>query len=136
MLSTICYVSSANKNHEGFNLENLFLTTKANNLKNSITGVLIYQGGNFLQILEGDKTLVNKLFKRIKNDFRHTNTLQLLNTNISSSIFEDYKTGFETIDSRQEIKGLENYLNWLKTAELESVDKTIAVIENFITRKI
>lgn len=47
-----------------------------------ITGLLIYGGGQFLQIIEGDSEAVNKLFFKIAKDPRHEH--------ISIIDFDDY----------------------------------------------
>lgn len=44
---------------------------RENNKKNDITGILMYADGNFLQLLEGSKENVEKLFKRVAADKRH-----------------------------------------------------------------
>lgn len=44
---------------------------RENNKKNDITGILMYADGNFLQLLEGSKEAVVKLFQQIGADKRH-----------------------------------------------------------------
>ena len=42
-----------------------------NNTKLGITGAMTFDGNDFAQILEGDKTVVLDLFEKIKADPRH-----------------------------------------------------------------
>ncbi len=42
-----------------------------NNTANAVTGLLFYNGRNFLQLFEGDGETVDALMVRIKNDPRH-----------------------------------------------------------------
>jgi hypothetical protein len=136
MLSTVCYISSASKSLENLNLKHLYNTSKINNAQQHITGILIYQNGNFLQILEGENKTINKLYRLIKRDNRHTNILQIINKSILAPIFEDYQTGFSIVDNSKKIERLKTYLKWVKSAEMESVDKIIGIIENFIGLKV
>jgi hypothetical protein len=136
MLSTVYYISSASKSLENLNLKHLYNTSKINNAQQHITGILIYQNGNFLQILEGENKTINKLYRLIKRDNRHTNILQIINKSILAPIFEDYQTGFSIVDNSKKIERLKTYLKWVKSAEMESVDKIIGIIENFIGLKV
>tara|TARA_R110002012_G_scaffold127225_1_gene279410 strand:- start:5194 stop:5346 length:153 start_codon:yes stop_codon:yes gene_type:complete len=43
--------------------------------------------------------------------------------------------GFLIVNDLKKQKTLEDYLNWLKQAEIESVDKVVGIIENFINNK-
>jgi len=46
--------------------------SKANNPALGVTGVLCYSEGIFLQVLEGGRSAVNKLYNKISSDPRHT----------------------------------------------------------------
>ncbi len=135
MLQTLCYVSSSNVNLTKKSLEQLFITTKSNNLKQDISGILIFNGGNFLQIMEGEKNTINELYHKISKDKKHSNIIKLIEKPISERMFEDYETGFSIIKDRKKANQLEDYLSWLKKAEIKSVDKIITIIEKFIERE-
>ncbi|MFK7826116.1 MAG: BLUF domain-containing protein [Oligoflexales bacterium] len=47
--------------------------SKANNLRDNITGILVFSSGYFLQCLEGDKSAINTTFINITKDSRHFN---------------------------------------------------------------
>ena len=47
--------------------------SRANNELDHITGVLVFNGGHFLQCLEGGRRAVSKRFIAIANDKRHRN---------------------------------------------------------------
>ena len=47
MIKTICYKSDSIKYDNLDKIKALYKRAKANNLKNNITGVLIYKSGNF-----------------------------------------------------------------------------------------
>jgi hypothetical protein len=132
MLKTICYISSSNVNESINNIKNIYKKAKENNLKNNISGILIFHKGNFLQVLEGKTENVNTTFNKIKNDTRHNNIIKVININIDERIFEDYNFGFTIVKTSSEFKELNEYLNWLKNADHKIANKLITMVENFI----
>ena len=136
MLHSLCYLSSANTNLTDKSLEDLFQLSKANNSKQGITGVLLYQNGNFLQICEGEKKKIDKLYDKIQIDNRHKDIILITNSEIKQPMFEDYETGFTVVNNSDKMHKLETYLDWLRQAEIRSVDKVVGIVENFIKRKV
>ena len=132
MLYTLCYVSSSNDNLSAKDLEHLFKVNKRNNTDLDVSGILIYNNGNFLQILEGDEKKVKSLFKKIQGDSRHNNLITLINNSIDERIFHDYDSGFIHFEDPKKRKELHNYISWLKEAEIKNVDKVVRIVENFI----
>ena len=135
MLYNLCYVSSATKSLSDCDLEHLFRVNKRNNADLKISGILVYNNGNFLQILEGEKQQLENLFSKISQDHRHNNIIKLINTSIEERIFDDYEFGFVIVDNNKKRSQLMNYLNWIKEAEMLTVDKVIHIVENFIDKK-
>ena len=41
------------------------------NKENSITGMMVYDGHHFIQCIEGDETVIDDLYQKIKEDSRH-----------------------------------------------------------------
>ncbi|MFD1615447.1 BLUF domain-containing protein [Gelatiniphilus marinus] len=132
MIKTICYISDSIKYDNLDKIKALYKRAKANNLKNNITGVLIYKSGNFLQVLEGKPANVDFTFNKIKHDPRHSNLFKVIDTEIEHRIFEDYNFGFTIINNKDELKNLLEYFDWLKAAENKIANKVIAMVENFI----
>ncbi len=52
-------------------IEDILDRSRANNALDGITGVLLYDGTHFLQVLEGGRSAVSKRFIVICNDKRH-----------------------------------------------------------------
>jgi hypothetical protein len=67
--------------------------SKANNPSTGVTGVLCYSGGIFLQVLEGGRSAVNKLYNRIGADPRHTDVELLLYEEIGERRFASWSMG-------------------------------------------
>lgn len=132
MLQTICYVSGFQTTTTPKIIDNLLQDIKVSNLNLDISGVLIYQNGNFLKILEGEAQNVNYRYNK-ENNYQHV--IPIINTTFSDRVFENYDTGFSIIKDRKKLIQFKSYLNWLKKAELENVNRLIKFIENFIQVK-
>jgi hypothetical protein len=132
MLKTICYISNATQPESLDIINKIYANAKQNNLKHNITGILIYQNGNFLQVLEGIEENIDVTYQKIKFDPRHKNIIKVIDNRIEQRIFEDYNFGFSIIKSSVEFKQLIEYLEWLKQAENKIANKIIAIVENFI----
>ncbi|MEP1489809.1 MAG: BLUF domain-containing protein [Algibacter sp.] len=135
MIKTICYISDSIEYESLDKLKALYLKAKANNQVHNVTGILIYKNQNFLQVLEGEETIVDATFNRIKSDSRHKNIFKVINTSIDERIFEDYNFGFTIIDNERGLINLYDYLEWLRTADNKLANKVIAMVENFIDSK-
>lgn len=135
MLKTICYISDSCQHESLDALKTLYSKARKNNIKNNITGILIYDNRNFLQVLEGNQESVVETFKRISLDSRHKNIFEIINTNIEQRIFEDYNFGFTIVNNSNELNKLYEYLDWLKKANNTLANKVINIVENFITQK-
>ena len=73
MLIRIIYVSTAVGPQTSTMTNSILKTAQAWNSANDITGVLCQGQGVFLQALEGERSVVTKLYSRIYADRRHTN---------------------------------------------------------------
>lgn len=67
----LIYASRSDPTLDGSEVYSLLATSKRNNKEHALTGVLLYGQGYFLQVLEGDRDEVNRLFQRIVEDQRH-----------------------------------------------------------------
>jgi hypothetical protein len=64
------------------------------NSARGVTGVLLYQSGSFMQVLEGEPAIVEQIFAKIQRDPRHRDVLVLLRGNIETRNFGDWSMGF------------------------------------------
>jgi hypothetical protein len=71
MLSQYLYISTA-PNLSRDEVESVLAASARNNPERGITGLLLYNGRNFLQLLEGEESALVALMVRIGNDPRHT----------------------------------------------------------------
>jgi hypothetical protein len=71
MMLRLIYFSTARLGLDHGDLEALLAAAAAHNRAAGITGVLLFNGLNFLQVLEGPAAAVEALFERIVGDPRH-----------------------------------------------------------------
>ncbi len=71
MLSQFLYISTA-PTLPREELESILATSARNNPERGITGLLLFNGRNFLQLLEGEESEVAGLMERITQDPRHS----------------------------------------------------------------
>lgn len=94
-------------------LDSLLVQSRFFNLKKDITGILLYMDGDFIQVLEGEKEVVNALFETIQKDKRHKGIICVFNDIIEKKQFPDWSMGFSKIKF-DELK---------KTKEFEFINK-------------
>ena len=93
MLVRLMYASRA---VEGVGQEQLLAIlrqSKARNPDQGITGVLCFSEGIFLQVLEGGRTAVNRLYNRIAADPRHTQVELMSYAEIGERRFAGWSMG-------------------------------------------
>lgn len=59
-----------------------------------VTGILLYNKSQFIQVLEGDRSHVNAVFQKILSDDRHNNIFILEFTDASERYFADWNMAY------------------------------------------
>jgi hypothetical protein len=72
------YVSRATGPQTTTVTSSILIKAREHNREHNITGVLCQGQGLYLQVLEGDRTALNRLYTRIVNDRRHHDVEMLL----------------------------------------------------------
>ena len=71
-LHSLMYSSIADPNLSQSDIEELVAQARRSNALHDITGLLVFQDGCFLQMLEGDRKVLSQLFERkLMHDSRH-----------------------------------------------------------------
>jgi hypothetical protein len=78
-------------------LEELLKVSRHNNESQGVTGLLLYIGGNFIQLLEGEKEMVLAAHLRIANDPRHRGMITLLQGDCEKRDFSEWSMGFKKV---------------------------------------
>jgi Sensors of blue-light using FAD len=74
------------------------------NQADDITGMLLYSGGNFLQVLEGAADQVKSTYDRISLDPRHKNCLVLLEQDLPERQFGKWSMGCRRLSAEDVAK--------------------------------
>jgi Sensors of blue-light using FAD len=93
MLVRLMYASRAAAAFHSEGLGAILHASRKTNAELGITGVLCYSQGIFLQVLEGGRSAVNTLYKRISADARHTQVELLRYDEIEERRFASWAMG-------------------------------------------
>lgn len=102
MAYCLVYVSGAAEKFTPQSLEELLAQCRERNAADSLTGLLLYHDGNFLQTLEGEKDKVEACFARIEKDPRHTGCILLHAAEIEARSFADWNMAYVAFDQLDE----------------------------------
>lgn len=121
MLFRVIYASRASHDLSVDELSHLLKTSRVNNERDAVSGMLIYCERSFLQVLEGEVNKLDALYERITLDPRHHQLRLLRREPMLSRRFHDWSMAFEHLDGRQLAERLPGY--WLPAdAPLASAD--------------
>lgn len=98
-------------------MDKLFLFSKAQNICWDISGLLLYNEGTFLQVLEGENDEVEKLLTKIKRDKRHNQITVLMDKPIKQRLFKNFKTGLVSSKNEKELMKLKSKIQLPKTSK-------------------
>jgi hypothetical protein len=94
----VIYASTAAAEFREQQIPELLERARVANEKQHITGMLLYIGGSFFQLLEGEATIVDAVYDRIGGDARHTQMTRIIREPILERDFEGWSMGFSTVD--------------------------------------
>ena len=98
MLSLI-YVSTSVKLLKDDELLDILKVSRENNISSEVTGLLLYKGGNFMQVLEGPDEMVTALYEKIKTDPRHKDVSVISREQIQARQFHAWEMAFQNLDN-------------------------------------
>ena len=98
-LTQLIYVSDAKVAMTAGAVESIVRNCRRNNEERNITGLLIYSGGHFIQLLEGHEPVLANLFAKISGDARHHNVERLLFAVATERLFPDWRMGLLNLDN-------------------------------------
>lgn len=116
----IIYLSTAVDLFLDEELVDLLKVSRGNNQKKDISGMLLYNNGGFLQVLEGEQDSVSTLFHKLQNDNRHFGVLKVMDGNVDRRYFQDWSMGFRKLTDKE----------WKDTNGLLTVGGTNMKFEN------
>jgi hypothetical protein len=97
-LTELIYVSTlAGKSDQ--ELGAILESSVRHNQLNGITGMLLFDRGGFMQVLEGDEAIVLETYGRICADKRHHDVLTLSLAETPFRHFENWSMGYKYVDA-------------------------------------
>ncbi|MCR8826183.1 BLUF domain-containing protein [Pseudosulfitobacter koreensis] len=94
MLHQLVYVSSSTEPISPDEISRILETSRQNNDRDDVTGLLLYHDQLFFQVLEGDQVCVQECFDRIKRDRRHGSTSVVWEYQVERRAFPQWSMGY------------------------------------------
>jgi hypothetical protein len=93
-LSRLVYVSTANPELMLSDLDAILDTARARNEVAGLTGLLLFNGFNFMQLLEGPPAGLDPVFASICRDLRHSGVVRVFSGTGETRVFPDWAMGY------------------------------------------
>ena len=77
--------------------------------------MLLYKGGNFMQVLEGEKEDLRALYAKIGRDPRHKGLIVILEGTLVTRQFPSWSMAFRNLDAA-EVRSVPGYSEFLNTS--------------------
>lgn len=93
----LAYTSTASPQFTAKDLKAILTTSRANNMKFGITGMLLFRGQTFLQLLEGETEAIYSLYRNLLQDSRHYGVTLLYDRPLAQRAFGKWSMAFEHV---------------------------------------
>src|SRR5215204_5278092 len=97
-LIQLIYVSTAPTSLSETDVADIVQTSRENNSREGLTGLLVYNGLNFMQALEGPKGALTDRFRAISADPRHNGVVTVVWKELVEREFPDWSMGYERLN--------------------------------------
>lgn len=124
----LIYASSATTPFGEAELTDLLKRARVHNASVGVTGLLLFDQGTFLQVLEGPEDAVRTLYDKIALDRRHDKVLLLFDGPIEERVFDEWKMGFVDVAARglRDLPGFTDFFNPNYYLEAKQPDGSLA----------
>lgn len=128
-LNQLVYISQSVRKMSSTDLHAIQRTAKANNEMIDVTGSLFYNGGWFLQVLEGPLETITALYHKIEKDPRHKNSRMLYNEPAKFRTFTRWSMNMTNLEDRQADK----YDELVEVIDAAKTDRKIGAASPAVT---
>lgn len=132
MRYAICYVSTASGNVKEEDIKKLLDSTARYNNAHDIRGILLYAEGNYFQILEGEKKLVEEIYSDIQKDPRHQNIIQVVGKDLKQGAFDGYKAEMVNESNKSDYNLVKEYMQQVENLDSKTQEVVKRMMEVFI----
>ena len=116
----IAYFSTATTPQSAEVLHRILVISRAHNLLNRISGLLVAGGNRYMQVFEGPREPTEKLWAAIRADQRHCAVARLLYRKVDERAFKSWSMAFRREDRIAEFDSFPQTLHFL-TSQVEDV---------------
>jgi len=110
-IDQLIYISSATNPMSEDELLPMLEKARIKNQSLNISGMLVYNDGAFIQVLEGPPEAVTTLYQTITEDSRHKNCITLLRQKIPVRAFEGWFMAFRSTNPK-EVEEIIGYIDF------------------------
>ena len=115
------YVSTAVPSFDPAEIQSILRSAHSHNPTQDLTGVMMFRGSTFLQLLEGPEDNVRALYNKIGKDKRHRNLMTLMERTTDKRIFQDWSMAYHEIGPI-DLKLISEVLSWRALVSGNDVD--------------
>ena len=126
----LIYISEANHPMSSESLLTILKSSRVFNKSVGITGILLYRNNTFIQLLEGDKENIDKLYEKIQKDDRHKNCFVILEQDTEERSFPNWSMGFEDLSNDEAYKEL-GFNDFFNSNQSHKESEVLELISNF-----
>ena len=98
-LYRLVYTSARSSKCTEEDIEQILEVSRRNNAKIDVTGILIHTKDRFLQVLEGEKETVMRVYSKIENDERHGGSNMRFCEPVKQRYFADWEMAGKKMDT-------------------------------------
>jgi hypothetical protein len=113
----LTYISTAVRDLRAEAIDDILAASRRNNRRDRITGLLLHDGRRFLQMLEGEPSIVEVAYSRILKDQRHRACVKLDERVVETRVFGDWDMAWRRLDAATDAASLS-----------ETVDRMVAQV--------
>lgn len=128
-INQMIYISQATRKMSTSDLHEILKKAQDNNQSIDVTGSLFYNGGWFLQVLEGPTDTLKKLFNKIEKDSRHKNSRIIYDEPARFRTFTRWTMNMTNLEDRQADK----YDELVEVIEAAKTDRKIGASSPAVT---
>ena len=93
----LVYVSTATPRADIAEIEGLLDRAQVSNSRAGLTGVLLYDGGNFMQYVEGPAEALARVYASIRGSSLHTGVIEILREPMRAREFPEWSMAFRSV---------------------------------------
>lgn len=129
---SIIYISNAAKSLPAEELDEILVSSRQKNARIGVTGMLVYMGGSFIQVLEGEAEDVDPLVSRIAEDLRHRDFVVIARYPVAERQFPDWSMGYRRCDGVPPAELAEHFVNLRRPVFIEGSERAGSVAHKLI----